>query len=97
MSNNDYDKSLDSDLQEIKKSAEKRKAENKKLAEEIMKKGKMAPEPEDPEDPEQDKPKIKLRCGSSGLKLRGCGGSRGYKKGGLVTKGKPKIAKKGWR
>jgi hypothetical protein len=46
-----------------------------------MKKGKMAPEPE------QDKPKIKLRCG----------GSKGYKKGGLVTKGKPKIAKKGWR
>jgi len=84
MSNNDYDKSLDSDLQEIKKSAEKRKAENKKLAEEIMKKGKMAPEPKDPE---QNKPKIKLRCG----------GSKGYKKGGLVTKGKPKIAKKGWR
>ena len=91
---NDYDKSLDSDLQEIKKSAEKRTAENKKLAEEIMKKGKMAPEPEDPE---QDKPKIKLRCGSSGLKLRGCGGSKGYKKGGLVKSGRPKIAKKGWR
>ena len=84
MSNNDYDKSLDSDLQEIKKSAEKTKAENKKLAEEIMKKGEMAPEPEDPE---QNKPKIKLRCGRS----------KGYKKGGLVTKGKPKIAKKGWR
>jgi hypothetical protein len=72
---NDYD---DSDLQENKKIAE----ENKKTIKEIMKKGKMAPEPEDPE---QNKPKIKLRCG----------GSKGYKKGGLVTKGKPKIAKKG--
>ena len=74
MSNNDYD---DSDLQENKKIAE----ENKKTLKELMKKGKMAPEPE------QDKPKIKLRCG----------GSKVYKKGGLVTKGKPKIAKKGWR
>ena len=71
---NDYD---DSDLQENKKIAKK----NKKTLQELMKKGKMAPEPE------QDKPKIKLRCG----------GSKGYKKGGLVTKGKPKIAKKGWR
>jgi hypothetical protein len=71
---NDYD---DSDFEENKKIAE----ENKKTIKEIMKKGKMAPEPE------QDKPKIKLRCG----------GSKGYKKGGLVTKGKPKIAKKGWR
>ena len=51
----------------------------------------------EPEDPKQDKPKIKLRCGSSGLKLRGCGGSKGYKKGGLVKSGRPKIAKKGWR
>jgi len=70
----DYD---DSDLEENRKSA----AANKKLTEEIMKKGKMAPEPE------QDKPKIKLRCG----------GSKGYKKGGLIKKGKPKLAKKGWR
>jgi len=77
---NDYD---DSDFEE-----------NKKIIKEIMKKRKMAPEPEDPE---QDKPKIKLRCGSSGLKLRGCGGSKGYKKGGLVKSGRPKIAKKGWR
>ena len=80
---NDYD---DSDFEENKKIAE----ENKKTIKEIMKKGKMAPEPEEPEepeDPEQNKPKIKLRCG----------GSKGYKKGGLVTKGKPKIAKKGWR
>ena len=87
---NDYD---DSDFEENKKIAEK----NKKTLKELMKKGKMAPEPEDPEDPEQDKPKIKLRCGSSGLKLRGCGGSKGYKKGGLVKSGRPKIAKKGWR
>jgi hypothetical protein len=64
---NDYD---DSDFEENKKIAE----ENKKTIKEIMKKGKMAPEPEDPE---QNKPKIKLRCGGS--------------------KGKPKIAKKGWR
>ena len=84
---NDYD---DSDFEENKKIAE----ENKKTLKELMKKGEMAPEPEDPE---QDKPKIKLRCGSSGLKLRGCGGSKGYKKGGLVKSGRPKIAKKGWR
>jgi len=84
---NDYD---DSDFEENKKIAE----ENKKIIKEIMKKRKMAPEPEDPE---QDKPKIKLRCGSSKLKLRGCGGSKGYKKGGLVKSGRPKIAKKGWR
>ena len=87
---NDYD---DSDFEENKKIAE----ENKKTIKEIMKKGKMAPEPEEPEDPEQNKPKIKLRCGSSKLKLRGCGESKGYKKGGLVKFGRPKIAKKGWR
>jgi hypothetical protein len=56
---NDYD---DSDFEENKKIAE----ENKKTIKEIMKKGKMAPEPEDPE---QNKPKIKLRCGSSNLNL----------------------------
>ena len=32
-------------------------------------------------------PKMKMRCG----------GEKGYKKGGLVKSGKPKIAKKGWK
>jgi hypothetical protein len=75
---NDYD---DSDLKENKKSA----AANKKDAEEIMKKGKMAPSP--------NKPKMKFRCGAK----KSCGHRENKQNGGLVTKGKPKIAKKGWK